>query len=94
MAFNVNNDNALQYSQKNDILPLYVLYGSDSLEEIGDPKVISSTIKDPSTLWELTLQSVFPSESEGDTNEVEDLERKMKDKYKETRIDTELSNFE
>jgi GTPase SAR1 family protein len=103
LAFNVNNDNSLNFSQKNDILPLYVLYGSDSIQEIGDPKVIGQGGKDMASLWEDTFFSVFNKDKESkiesqfdieENLDVKKFEENLKEKYKESRIDEELVIFE
>jgi GTPase SAR1 family protein len=103
IAFNLNNDNSNNFSQKNDILPLYILYGSDSLQEIGDPKVIAKG-KDMTTLWEDTFQTIFDKEKEKDNfqfeheksliTEINNFDDNLKEKYKESRIDEELVIFE
>jgi hypothetical protein len=100
LAFNVNNENALLFSQKNDILPLYILYGADSLEEIGDPKVFvqgssgSSFSRDPFLLWDETFASIYPSGENQIAENFDKNELEMKEKYTEARIDEELLNFE
>ncbi len=76
--------------QKNDTQPLYILYSNDSLFEIGDPKVMGNS--DMNTLWEDTFYSIFRNKREYE--EEYDVEKMLGDKYKESRIDEELTNFE
>ena len=76
--------------QKNDIQPLYILYSNDSLVEIGDPKVMGNS--DMNTLWEDTFYSIFRNKRENE--EEYDVEKMLGDRYKESRIDEELTNFE
>jgi hypothetical protein len=95
LAFNVNSENALNLSQKNEILPLYILHGNDSLIEIGDPKVVSQGGKDLNSLWDDTFSSIFNKEDENDENETNNkFEESLKERYKEPRIDEELIIFE
>jgi hypothetical protein len=88
LAFNNIQEN---YVQKNDILPLYILYSQDSFNEIGDPKVMQSGGADMNTFWEDTFYSLYKAKE--DDNEVQ-IEDALRDKYKEPRFDEELMNFE
>jgi hypothetical protein len=97
LAFNVNNENALLFTQKNDIQPLYILYGNDSLEDIGDPKVMAQGSRDPFLLWDETFASIYQCGENHINKEMENpntLELNLKEKYPEARIDEELLNFE
>jgi hypothetical protein len=88
---NIAFDNPLENTiQKNDILPLFILYSSDSLIEIGDPKVMGNS--EMNTLWEDTFYSIFKNKKERE--EEIDIEKILSNEYNETRIDEELTNFE
>jgi hypothetical protein len=95
LAFNLEGSSNSNYSQKNDIFPLYILFGNDSFHEIGDPKVINSSSggKDMTGLWEDTFGTLFGMQ-ESDEYEEEDIEKMLKNLYMEARIDEELTNFE
>ncbi len=71
LSFHANelgaSNTILHFSQKNDLLPLFVLYSGDSLEEIGDPKVIMQG-RDMSSMWEDTFYSIFGNNNCGNGN--------------------------
>ena len=51
------------HSQKDHLLALMVIQGSDSLLDIGDPKVIDKgSNKDISQLWEDSFYSLYSKE--------------------------------
>lgn len=99
IAFGPNGiDSQVNFSQKNEILPLYILHPNDSFEEIGDAKVFSQKGSDLLTLWEDSYNSIFIG---GESKENEKKERdlkvfleEMKGKYEEYRLDEELNIFE
>ena len=82
----------MNFTQKDHIQPLFIIYGKDSIESIGDPKVMekNSTMK---SLWESTFKTVFPKivDDKEKGNEAEEI---IKMKFNEPRIDAELYNFE
>ncbi len=82
----------LNFTQKDHIQPLFINYGKDSFESIGDPKVIEKNAN-MVRLWETTFESIFPNTviDKDKTNQIEEL---IKMKFNEPRIDAELSNFE
>jgi GTPase SAR1 family protein len=102
IAFSSNGilDSSANFSQKNEILPVYILYSNDSLNEIGEPKVFQQGNKDINSLWEDTLYSVFPRNSEmrednlSNESKENEIDQVMLNKYKEPRIDEELKLFE
>jgi hypothetical protein len=79
------------YVQKNDILPLYILYSQDSFNEIGDPKVMQSGGSDMNTLWEDSFYSLYKVKEKEKESNVEEM---IGNKYKEPRFDEELVLFE
>jgi hypothetical protein len=87
-----NNRISDNYVQKNDILPLYILYSQDSFNEIGDPKVMQSGGKDMSSLWEDTFYTIYKIKEKNEKER--DIEEVNSDKYREPRFDDELTNFE
>lgn len=100
IAFANGVDKQVNFSQKNEILPLYILHFNDSFEEIGDAKVFNQKGSDLLSLWEDSYNSIFlkednlnenPKEKDKDLKEF--LER-MKAKYEEIRLDEELVIFE
>lgn len=49
------------HNQKDHLNPLFITQGTDSLFEVGDPKVIDKgTNKDISQLWEDSFYSIYP----------------------------------
>lgn len=99
IAFNpFGIDSQVSFTQKNEILPLYILYTKDSFDDIGDPKVISQKGADILTLWEDSYNSLLRYESDFDENkekkEQNILIKDLKDKYTESRLDEELTIFE
>lgn len=91
-------DSQVNFTQKNEILPLYILYSKDSFGEIGDPRVIASgKNSDLLTLWEDSYKTIFEKENDlnNQNNENEEkLIKELKGRYLEPRIDEELSIFE
>lgn len=99
---NYTVDSLANYTQKNEILPLYILYSNDSFEEIGDPRVMNSGKNgDLLTLWEDSYNSLFREENKNENEKINknnDLENKLikelRMQYLEPRIDEELTIFE
>ena len=91
-------DSQVTFTQKNEILPLYILYSKDNFDEIGDPKVFSEKGSDLLTLWEDTYNSLIRNDNDNE-NEDEKKDKKfiikeLKEKYLESRLDEELLLFE
>lgn len=94
MSFNTGSETQ-NFVQKNDILPLYILYGNDTLNDIGDPKVIQQGNRDLFSLWEDTFSSLFMNyKTESEKDKKEDIDEIYRERYKEARIDEELLMFE
>ncbi len=92
-------DSQVNFTQKNEILPLYILYSKDNFAEIGDPRVIvSGKNSDLLTLWEDSYKTLFENENDDSkiqNNENEEkLIKELKGRFLERRIDEELSIFE
>jgi hypothetical protein len=91
-------DNQVNFTQKNEILPLYILYSKDNFDDIGDPKVFSEKGADPLNLWEDTYNSLLRNDNENEENENGNdkkiLIKELKEKYLESRLDEELLIFE
>jgi GTPase SAR1 family protein len=96
MSFSNETGNVLNYTQKNDIQPLFVLYSQDNLNDIGDPKVFQQGSRDMNSLWEDTFYSIFSiSNNLNEEDEItQKFEENFKEKYKEARIDEEVQIFE
>lgn len=91
-------DSQVTFTQKNEILPLYILYSKDNFDEIGDPKVFSEKGSDLLTLWEDTYNSLIRNDNDNE-NEDEKKDKKfiikeLKEKYLESRLDEEMQLFE
>lgn len=82
----------INFLQKDHIQPLFIIYGKDSFESIGDPKVIEKNAN-MIRLWETTYESIFQSPPI-DKDKMNQIEELIKMKFNEPRIDAELSNFE
>lgn len=92
-------DSQVSFTQRNEILPLYILYTKDSFDEIGDPKVISQKGADLLTLWEDSFNSLKRNENDIDDKNEDKKEKnlivkELKEKYIESRLDEELLIFE
>jgi len=97
LAYSTNGmlDSSTNFSQKNDILPLYILYSNDTFLDIGEPKVFQQGSKDIYSLWEDTLYSVFPKNSDSIEEKINrDFDLDQASMYKEPRLDEELKLFE
>ena len=98
-AFNQSQiDNIYKYSQKNELHALYTQFYNDSLEEIGEPRVVHSSGKSTHDRWIETYNAMFMNvKKNGNKNNDENDIPVNKDfwiKYKESRIDNELKMFE
>lgn len=96
-----DNKDGVNFTQKSEILPLYILYSKDNFEEIGDPKVFSEKGADILTLWEDTYNSLLREnneennyKNEEENNNKNNLIKELKEKYMESRLDEELIIFE
>ena len=59
-AFNQSQiDNIYKYSQKNELHALYTQFYNDSLEEIGEPRVVHSSGKSTNDRWIETYNALF-----------------------------------
>ena len=101
-AFNQSKiENINKYIQKNELRPLYLQYYNDSIEEIGDPKVMQRGGADSNLLWRESYESLFSKKNDAEFEDEEadetfeiEVDKKNWDLYKETRIDNELKIFE
>ena len=98
LAFNPHGlDSQVNFSQKSEILPLYILYSNDNFDDIGDPKVFSGKGSDLMTLWEDTYNSLIRNDNENFEDNKKDknyMIKELKEKYVESRLDEELLIFE
>ena len=85
-----------QLVDKNDMNPIYVNYYNDSIEEIGDPKVMKGGKGNIESLWEETFNTLFKSMTEEDNNETNEIEfmESWWNEFKETKIDNEVKLFQ
>lgn len=81
------------YIQKDHLHPIFIQFGKDSYEDIGDPKVISSGQKNPVLLWEDTFLGMF-KEKKDDNKKSNFNEKELLSKYQEKSLDFELISFE
>lgn len=99
-AFSSNKtifDSNVNFTQKKEILPLYILYSKDSFEDIGDPKVFNTGNNgDQMSLWEDSYKTLYDKENEKNHNAENEqkLLRILQSKYMEPRVDEELAIFE
>lgn len=91
-------DNIDTYVEKNDIKPLFLKYYNDSLEEIGEPKVMQSSGLENKSRWMQTFQTIFKDFSDSDIPSSSEsnikLDASFFGKYTEPRIDSEYKLFE
>ena len=97
-AFGQSQIDINKYSQKNSLHALYTQYYNDSIEEIGEPRVVHSSGKSTHDRWIETYNAMFMNVSNKDNknNEENDIpvNKDFWIKYKESRIDNELKMFE
>lgn len=100
-AFNQSKiENINKYIQKNELRPLYLQYYNDSIEEIGDPKVMQRGGADNNILWKESYESLFSQKNDAEFDDENDetfeneVDKQNWELYKETRIDNELKIFE
>jgi hypothetical protein len=97
-AFGQSQIDINKYSQKNSLHALYTQYYNDSIEEIGEPRVVHSSGKSTHDRWIETYNAMFMNvKKNGNKNNDENDIPVNKDfwiKYKESRIDNELKMFE
>lgn len=90
--FAFSNNLEVNYTQKDHIQPLFIHCGKDSIDTIGDPKVLEKGAT-MNKLWESTYETIFPKlGEEKDKNAM--IEELVRMKFNEPRIDAELANFE
>ena len=97
-AFGQSQIDIKNYSQKNELHALYTQFYNDSIEEIGEPRVVHSSGKNTHDRWIETYNAMFMNVSNKDNknNEENDIpvNKDFWIKYKESRIDNELKMFE
>ncbi len=96
-AFNQSQiENIYKYSQKNELYALYTQFYNDSLEEIGEPRVIHSSGKSTNDRWIETYNALFMNVKKKNNNYENDIpvDQTFWVKFKETRIDNELKIFD
>ncbi len=96
-AFNQSQiDNIYKYSQKNELHALYTQFYNDSLEEIGEPRVVHSSGKSNNDRWIETYNALFINVKKNNNDNDNDIpvEQNFWIKFKESRIDNELKMFE
>lgn len=81
------------YVQKDHIHPLFVPAGEDTIETIGDPKVFNKG-DSFEQMWRDSYNVIFGEEASKEELDMFEIEKLLKEKYKESRIDSELENFE
>ena len=89
-------DNIKNYVQKNELNPLYISFYNDSLEEIGQPRVMEISGKNVDERWFETYKTIFKNFVKENNNENKNIpvDKNLWDKYKENRIDNEIKLFE
>ena len=96
-AFNQSQiENIYKYSQKNELYALYTQFYNDSLEEIGEPRVIHSSGKSTNDRWIETYNALFINVKKNNNDNDNDIpvDRNFWIKFKESRIDNELKIFQ
>jgi len=80
---------------KDDLQPIHIEYGNDSLEEIGDPKIKSNKDSNLFSLWEETFTATFSKEiNKQEKKKTIFNENELLEKYVERLLDHELISFE
>ena len=89
-------DNIKNYVQKNELNPLYIQFYNDSLDEIGQPRVMEISGKNVDERWLETYKTIFKNFVKENNNENKNiqLDQNLWEKYKENRIDNEIKLFE
>jgi hypothetical protein len=88
-------DNIKNYVQKNELNPLYISFYNDSLEEIGQPRVMEMSGKNVNERWIETYKTIFKNfVKENKENKNIQVDKNLWEKYKENRIDNEITLFE
>ena len=88
-------DNIKNYVQKNELNPLYIQFYNDSLDEIGQPRVMEMSGKNVDERWLETYKTIFKNfVKENHENKNIQLDQNLWEKYKENRIDNEIKLFE
>ena len=96
-AFNQSQiENIYKYSQKNELYALYTQFYNDSLEEIGEPRVIHSSGKSNNDRWIETYNALFINVKKNNNDNDNDIpvDQNFWIKFKESRIDNELKIFQ
>ena len=93
-----NNDQSGKLILKDDFHPLFIEFGTDSNDEIGEPKVISNT-SPMIQRWEDTFNGIFKNDLINQNNKKtlknsNLLEKQLTQKYQEKILDSELIHFE
>lgn len=79
--------------QKDHLQPLFIQFGKDSYEEVGDPKVLNSNKSNPVMLWEDTFNGMYKNQMDDTESSAFDEQTLLK-KYVEKSLDSELQSFE
>jgi hypothetical protein len=88
-------DNIKNYVQKNELNPLYIQFYNDSLDEIGQPRVMEISGKNVDERWLETYKTIFKNfVKENHENKNIQLDQNLWEKYKENRIDNEIKLFQ
>jgi len=88
-------DNIKNYVQKNELNPLYITFYNDSLDEIGQPRVMEMSGKNVDERWFETYKTIFKNfVKENHENKNIPVDKNLWEKYKENRIDNEIKLFE
>lgn len=93
-----NNEQKGKLILKDDLQPLFIEFGSDSNDEIGEPKVISSSTPIIQR-WEDTFNGIFKNDLINQNNKKIQknsnlIEKQLTQKYQEKVLDSELIHFE
>lgn len=79
-------------SQFDHVYPLFIQYGKDSFESIGDPRIQGGKTKELVGLWEEGFFTLFKKPDQSNDSTFDEIG--LKKKYPEDRIDSELRSFE
>jgi len=87
-------DNLKKYHQKHSTKPLYINYFNDNLNDIGEPKIPVTVVRDIDQRWKETYDGLFKNYKKSEKNNTFiDLDESYYQLYKEAKIDHELKLF-